>query len=59
MAENGIDFELLPLKGRRWLKVIDTALPSPLDIAGSGVETAVSAGKCHVDRHSVVVLVGA
>jgi len=33
MAEDGIDFEIPPLEGRRWLKVIDTALPSPMDIA--------------------------
>jgi isoamylase len=58
MAESGLDFEIPPLKGRRWLKVIDTALPSPLDIAEPGEETAVPGSRYHVSKHSVVVLVG-
>ena len=41
MAESGLDFEIPPREGRRWLKVIDTALPSPMDIAEPGKETAV------------------
>ncbi len=57
MAESGLDFEIPPLKGRRWLKVIDTALPSPIDIAEPGEETAVSGSGYHLSKHSVVVLV--
>jgi glycogen operon protein len=59
MAESGFDFEIPPLEGRRWLKVIDTALPSPMDIAEPGKETAVSGNRYPVNKHSVVVLAGA
>jgi len=59
MAEDGIDFEIPPLEGRRWLKVIDTALPSPMDIAEPGKETVVPCSRYHVSKHSVVVLVSA
>jgi isoamylase len=57
MGDRGLDFEVPALEGRSWLKVIDTALPSPMDIAEPGKETAVPANMCFVDRHSVVVLI--
>lgn len=41
----------------RWLRAIDTALESPLDIADPGTETAVASSEYHVQAHSVVVLI--
>ena len=56
-----LDFELPPLprkgKKRKWRKVIDTALPSPADIAEPGKEMAVLAHTCHVEKHSFVVVI--
>ena len=52
----GLDFELPQVKGRRWWKAIDTALPSPTDIVEPGSETLVDNGSCHAQGHSVVVL---
>jgi isoamylase len=43
--------------GRRWLRAVDTAQTSPLDIADPGGEPAVAASKYTVQGRSVVVLV--
>ena len=53
-----LDFELplLPQK-RQWLKVVDTALPSPADIAERGKEMVVPARTYHVEKHSTVVVI--
>jgi isoamylase len=59
MGDRGLDFEVPTLEERRWLKVIDTASSSPMDIAESGEETAVPGSRYHVSKHSVAVLVGA
>jgi glycogen operon protein len=56
MQDRELDFEIPSLQGRRWLKVIDTALPSPMDIGEPEKETVVPGSMCHVNRHSVVVL---
>lgn len=57
MAEKEVDCEIPP--GKRWLRVIDTALPSPIDIVEPGEETTI-AGSCYsVNGHSVVVLISA
>ena len=52
-----LDFELPPLTDRQWLKVLDTALPSPKDIVETGQESVVSGNSCSVAKHSVVVLI--
>ena len=53
-----LDFELPPLpQKRQWLKVVDTALPSPADIAERGKEMVVPARTCHVEKHSTVVVI--
>lgn len=57
MGDRGLDFEVPALEGCKWLKVIDTALPSPMDIAEPGKETAVPGSMCFVNSHSVVVLI--
>jgi isoamylase len=57
MEWEDLDFEVPPLAGRQWYKVVDTAAASPLDIMEPGKEMAFSGSSCHVMRHSVVVLV--
>ena len=57
MENKEINFEIPSLQGKRWLKVIDTALPSPMDIVEPGQEKVVPRGVCHVKSHSVVVLI--
>ncbi len=57
MEQTDLDFELPPLQEKRWLKVIDTALPSPMDIGEPGKEMVIPGGVCHVKEHSVVVLI--
>ena len=57
MENKELDFEIPSLQGKRWRKVIDTALPSPMDIVEPGQEKVVPRGVCHVKSHSVVVLI--
>jgi glycogen operon protein len=57
MEWTDMDFEVPTLQKKRWLKVIDTALPSPLDFDESGRGRVISGGVCHVQEHSVVVLI--
>ena len=57
MEWQDLDFELPPLTDRQWLKVIDTALPSPKDFVETGQESVVSGNSCSVAKHSVVVLI--
>jgi isoamylase len=57
MEQTAREFELPPLQERRWFKVIDTALPSPLDIAEPGQAMVVPGARCHVENHSVVILI--
>ncbi|HSP99372.1 MAG TPA: hypothetical protein VL049_19290 [Candidatus Dormibacteraeota bacterium] len=47
---------LQPPPGRRWLRVLDTAEPSPRDILAPGKEVAVRGTKVRVRARSVVVL---
>ena len=57
MEWEDLDFEIPALAERKWYKVIDTSLPSPLDIVEPGAETLISGNICHVTNHSVVVLI--
>jgi glycogen operon protein len=57
MHWDSLDFELPEVAGRRWFKAVDTAQPSPHDIADSGKETEVSEATVTVQGRSVVVLV--
>ena len=58
MGDGKLNLEVPALEGWRLLKVIDTALPSPIDIAGPGEAMAVPASMCSVNGHRIVVLVG-
>jgi glycogen operon protein len=53
-----LDFEIQESPPGGWLRAIDTALDSPLDIADPGDEAAVSSLRYRVLPRSVVVLVG-
>src|ERR1039458_9435136 len=57
MYWDAIGFELPSIAGRSWRRAIDTALPSPLDIADPGAEPPVDGGPYTVQGRSVVVLV--
>ena len=57
MEQVAHDFEIPSLREKRWLKVIDTALPSPMDISEPGKERVIPVDVCRVKEHSVVVLI--
>jgi len=57
MEQMALDFEIPSLQEKRWLKVIDTALPSPMDMSEPGKERVIPGGLYHVKEHSVVVLI--
>jgi isoamylase len=52
-----LNFEIPSIKDRKWYRVVDTALPSPIDIAEPGEETVVSGDVYSVKERSVVVLI--
>lgn len=57
MYWDALEFEIPPVEGRRWYKVLDTAQPSPMDIVEPGQEILVSSNVYSVQGRSVVVLV--
>jgi isoamylase len=57
MERQNLDFEIPLLTDQTWLRAIDTALPSPQDIAEAGQECVVAGSIYHVEKHSVVVLI--
>ena len=57
MFWKSLDFELPVVPGRNWSLAIDTAQPSPHDIADPGSEPDVRGSKRLVEGRSVVVLV--
>ncbi|MGP0018318.1 MAG: glycogen debranching protein GlgX [Candidatus Sulfotelmatobacter sp.] len=57
MFWNSLDFELPAVPGRRWCLAVDTAKPSPHDIAEPGSEPEVLGDLHRVEARSVVVLV--
>jgi glycogen operon protein len=52
-----LEFELPAEQSRGWFRVVDTALPSPQDIAASGQEVAISTPTYRVEGRSCVVLI--
>ncbi|MBW4618813.1 MAG: glycogen debranching protein GlgX [Cyanosarcina radialis HA8281-LM2] len=52
-----LEFEIPVISGRQWYRSVDTAQPSPLDIAESGNETAIATKSYLVRGRSVVVLI--
>ncbi len=56
MFWESLDFELPVVPGRRWRLAVDTAQPSPHDIADPGSESDVPGNTRRVEARSVVVL---
>jgi glycogen operon protein len=44
------------VEGRRWRRIVDTALPAPQDIVSLEKEAVVESERCRVQARSVVVL---
>ncbi len=57
MEQRDLDFEIPPLQQKMWFRVIDTAQPSPLDIAEPAQAVMVAGKVSPVGHHSVVVLI--
>jgi glycogen operon protein len=57
MFWDSMDFELPVVPGRRWCVAVDTAQPSPYDVADPGTEPDVPGVTRQVAARSVVVLV--
>ena len=57
MYWDSLDFELPQVDGRCWFKAIDTAEPSPRDIADPGEEVKVAGSSWRVRERSIVVLI--
>ena len=58
MHSDGLAFQVPVVAGRKWMRVVDTALPSPDDIVEYGTDPTVQiAGDYMVTSRSVVVLV--
>ncbi len=52
-----LDFDIMPIPGRRWYRSVDTSQSSPLDIAEAGQEPSVGGNTYTVAGRSVVILV--
>ncbi|WP_441251399.1 glycogen debranching protein GlgX [Kitasatospora sp. McL0602] len=56
MDRTGLDFELPTDRGHGWLRLVDTALPSPQDVLPPDAREMVDNTTYRADGHSVVVL---
>ncbi len=56
MDMQNLDFEVPALQGNQWYTAIDTSQGAPDDIAEPGQEHLFSGQTCHLEGHSVVVL---
>ncbi|ADL50859.1 glycogen debranching protein GlgX [Clostridium cellulovorans] len=52
-----LEFEIPDVQGRRWYRVVDTALPSPSDIIEKGKELLITDGNFKVLPRSIVILI--
>ena len=57
MFWESLDMEVPAIAGRKWLRAIDTSLPSPSDISEPGIEVQFSGESYRVNGRSIVVLV--
>jgi glycogen operon protein len=52
-----LDMDVPAIPGRQWARVIDTSMPSPSDIADSGMEVTCPVQSYRLNARSIVVLV--
>jgi isoamylase len=57
MYWENLEFEIPPIEGRGWYKVVDTAELSPMDIVEPGKEAIISDNVYPVKARSIVVLI--
>jgi isoamylase len=57
MEDKELDFELPPMTGRSWYRLVDTARPSPEDFVERGQEVAITDATVSVSPRSVVILI--
>ena len=56
MDGEGLEFEIPVVKGRQWHLAVNTAEPSPQDIADPGKERPIAGSRIRAEGRSVVVL---
>jgi glycogen operon protein len=56
MYWDALDFELPPVPGRRWRRLVDTARPSPEDIVEDFRQSPLEADRVRVEGRSVLIL---
>ncbi len=57
MEDQELDFEVPPMIGRSWYRLVDTSLSSPADFCDPGEEVAVAGNSIKAAARSVVVLI--
>jgi isoamylase len=57
MDWENLDFDIPPVKGRKWYRLVDTGLLSPEDMVTPKVAPVISGSTYHVHNRSVVVLI--
>jgi glycogen operon protein len=57
MEDQELDFEVPPMVGRSWHRLVDTSLPSPADFCDPGEEVAILGNSIKAAARSVVVLI--
>jgi glycogen operon protein len=56
MYWDAFDFEVPTVPGRRWYRIVDTARPSPEDIAEAAHQVPIDEQRVRVEGRSVLVL---
>jgi glycogen operon protein len=57
MEDQALDFEVPPMIGRTWHRLVDTSQPSPADFCDPGDEVPVAGTSITAAARSVVVLI--
>ena len=57
MEWEDLDFDLPPVEGRQWHRLVDTALPSPDDIVTPDETVMIDGNMYRAQKHSVIVLI--
>ena len=57
MEDRDLEFEVPPIKGRTWYRLVDTSRPSPDDFCEPGTEVEVPGATFQATARSVIVLI--